>query len=250
MTGRIGFGFDIDWAPDWSVALCVDACRQMNVAATFFATHASDLTEELVTDPLVDVGVHPNFLPESSHGGNAAAVMDHCMAFVPTARVMRTHGLYQSTNLFHLICDAYPQIVADCSLYLPYARNLEPVVQYYGRENRQFVRLPTFFSDDVAWRWPSWRYSTELLDEPGLKVFCFHPIHVALNSLDPEPYENLKASLDTPLYRTTRAQVERHSTAGPGSREYLERLLHAVDPESVARLLDIARDDLVRPKTG
>ena len=143
-------------------------------------------------------------------------VMEHCMALVPTARVMRTHGLYQSTNMFHFICDTYPQIVADCSLFLPYSRNLEPALHYFGRQNRKLVRLPTFFSDDVAWRWPRWRYSMALLDEPGLKIFCFHPIHVALNSSDPWPYENLKASLDTPLYSTARSRVDRYCTGGSG----------------------------------
>ena len=250
MTDRIGFGFDIDWAPDWSVALSVEICRQRNVPVTFFATHASDLLQDFASDPLFDVGIHPNFLSGSSHGGNTEAVMDHCMSLVPEASVMRTHGLYQTSNLFNFICDVYPQIVVDCSLFLPYSRNLEPTFQYFGRYNRKLTRLPTFFSDDVAWRWPDWRYSTALLVEPGLKIFCFHPIHVALNSSDSWPYENLKASLDTPLYSATRAQVNRHTTGGIGVREFLERLLDSVNPEMVTRLVEIASDDHQRAKAG
>ena len=166
--------------------------------------------------------------------------LDHCLTLVPAATMMRTHGLYQTSNLFHLICDHYPQIMVDCSLLLPFARHLEPTYLYSGRSNRRLIRVPTFFQDNVAWRWPGWRGSLELLNGPGLKVFSFHPIHVALNSANEQAYEDLKASLDAPLYNASREQVDRHAVGGPGTREFLERLTDALDRGTVAGLLDIA----------
>ena len=47
--------------------------------------------------------MHPNFLPGSTQGDTARAVLDHCLAIVPEASTMRTHGLFQSSALLALL---------------------------------------------------------------------------------------------------------------------------------------------------
>ena len=97
--------FDVDWAADWMIDRCVGICRRAGVQATFFATHPSDILSDLARDPLFEIGIHPNFLPNSTHGTDPARVLGTCLDLVPDARAMRSHGLYQWASLFHMIGD-------------------------------------------------------------------------------------------------------------------------------------------------
>lgn len=141
--------FDIDWAPDWAIGLCHELCRSAGVPATFYATHQCDALDALLADPMIEVGVHPNFLAGSSHGEDTLSVLDHCRKLVPDAASMRTHGLHQSTLMFSAVMDHCPSIIADASLFLPGHPYLQPTLLHLGR-SRPLVRLPYWWEDDIA----------------------------------------------------------------------------------------------------
>ena len=204
-----------------------------------------DVLLDIDSDPLFDLGIHPNFFAGSSHGETLEDVLDHCLHVVPGAAIMRTHGLYQSSMLFELVCNRYRQIEFDCSLFLPFACDLQPTHLYLGQRNRKLVRLPTYFEDDFVWRWPQWKWSLRLLLPRGLKIFAFHPIHVALNSPDSGPYRHLKGSINNPLYNVLKSQVERHASPGPGTRDFLEKLVDKLRPAETKRLVNIPTDNSV-----
>jgi hypothetical protein len=42
--------FDIDWAPDFMIAECMDICARAGVPASFYATHPSPLLAEIEQD--------------------------------------------------------------------------------------------------------------------------------------------------------------------------------------------------------
>lgn len=222
----VALTFDIDWAPDWCISLCARMCEDAGAPATFFVTHASPAVGNLLRNPLFEVGIHPNFLAGSSHGTTMRAVLDHCLTLAPSASAMRTHGLFQSSELFALICDHYPAIETDVSLLLPFLTNLAPTDLYMGVSGRRLTRLPYSWEDDVAATWPGWRWEAEPVTAPGLAIFGFHPIHVALNSRTLGPYGNLKRKLGPmPLQGATEAAVEQFVESGEGTRRFLERLL-------------------------
>ena len=226
----VSLTFDIDWAPDWCVALCARMCAETGAPATFFATHASPALDNLLRDPLFEVGIHPNFLAGSSHGVTPREVLDHCLALVPDASAMRTHGLFQSSELFALICDHYPPIETDVSLLLPFHRNLAPTELYMGASRRRLTRLPYCWEDDVAASWPGWRWDSEPTTSPGMTIFAFHPIHVALNTRVLAPYADLKRRLGSkPLQSASEAEVAPYVEPGHGTMRYLKRILSSVD---------------------
>jgi hypothetical protein len=238
----VALTFDVDWAPDWCIELCAELCAHAKVPATFFITHASPALGALRQQPLVELGLHPNFLPGSSHGETPGAVLDHCLALVPEASAMRMHGLFQSSALMALVADRYPAIETDVSLLLPFHRNLEPTDLYMGASRRRLTRLPYCWEDDVAATWPGWRWETDPIISPGLAIFAFHPIHVALNMTTLARYDALKRALAVkPLAEASRTDVAPFADQGPGARDFLVRLLALTDRRRFRRISEITR---------
>lgn len=233
--------FDLDWAPDWAIALCADICAAAGVPATWFVTHDCDVLADLRRAPeRAELGVHPNLLPNSDHGESPCEVLGHCLAIVPEAKSMRTHGLVQSSALFSVVADETP-IETDVSLLLPFHPNLEPTSLFLGREGRRIVRLPYFWEDDVAASWPGWDWRDGSCESGGLQIYDFHPIHVALNTDTMDRYAAVKAHLDgRPLTSLSEAECARFRNPGHGARTYLERLVAEYPAGSFARVSDLA----------
>ena len=189
---------------------------ERDVRATWFVTHASPAVERLRARPdLFELGIHPNFAPGSSHGDTPEAVLEHCMAVVPEARAMRTHGLVQSTALLALARRRTP-VRLDASLFLPGAREL--AVIDYPLAPGPIVRVPYLWEDDAEMlapdsAWDAWGVAT---GTQGPAVFDFHPIHVILNSANTRASEALKRR---GLAHATPAEVEalRHDGLGAGT---------------------------------
>ncbi|HEY8077284.1 MAG TPA: hypothetical protein VIF62_24325 [Labilithrix sp.] len=207
---------DTDWAPDAAIAQCAKILVDANVRATWFVTHESPAIAALREHPaLFEIGIHPNFLRGSSHGATEEDVLATCMRMVPDAVSMRTHALVQSTPLFDVVLRHTP-IRCDASLLLPYASHVEPLeLQWKGKS---ILRVPYVWEDDIEMMRdePSWSV-TRALGGGGLRVFDFHPIHVALNSCDFSRYEELKAAVK-PVSRATAEDVARFENPTAGSR--------------------------------
>ena len=224
--------------------LCLRLVKDAGAAATFFVTHRSPVLEELRADPAaIELGIHPNFLESSSHGVGSREILDHCLDIVPEATSMRTHGLVQSSALFVSISDDYPQISTDVSLFLPFHANLQPTSLFLGRSKRRLVRLPYRWADDICADWPGWDWDSEPENAPGLNIFAFHPIHIALNTDSMGRYEELKSlARGTKLGDLPMTAVEPLVNRGAGARTFLERLLGQAGDGGFARLSDISAE--------
>lgn len=233
MQARIAITFDVDWAPDWALAQCIDMCAAAGVAPTVFATHSSQLLHELSREKdTLELGIHPNFQENSSHGGTVREVLSFCRDLVPDARSMRTHGLFQSTNLLETAVAEF-DIQNDASVFLPFQCGLHETDVYYGVEQHRMTRVPYFWEDDVAVNWPGWDGEAFLnaldLDQDGLLVFDFHPIHVALNTERMAQYDALKAaSGNTPMSDLSSEDLSDFVHPGYGVATFLRELLQAV----------------------
>jgi hypothetical protein len=220
--GRTAITLDVDWAPDEVVDDVAARLIKSEVCATWFVTHASPAIERLRQRPdLFELGIHPNFGPESTHGDTPEAVLDHCMALVPEARSMRTHGLVQSSALLALVRGHTP-VRTDASLFLPHAGAVETVA--YPLATGVLRRVPYVWEDDAEMyrtepSWDAWELAKRV---HGLAVFNFHPIHVALNSADMRAYESLK---ERGLANVSRDAVVALSGSGDGARTAFESLL-------------------------
>lgn len=183
---------DIDWVPDWMIASLANALCAAGVRATWFVTHQSPVLADLGSEPNFELGWHPNFLPNSTHGETPAAVFEHMRGIVPEAKSMRTHSLCQSEQ--HLLMALRDFGVRnDCSLHLPQTKPIEAHALRLKAGGPVLRRLPHFFQDNMhMFSGRSWQLEDPWFQRPGLAVYCFHPVHVVMNANSMAPYETLK----------------------------------------------------------
>jgi hypothetical protein len=183
--------FDVDWAADYMVEPIAGALIDRGVRSTWMVTHASPAIDRLRERPdLFELGIHPNFLPGSSHGDTVAEVLATCMRLVPEATTMRSHALVQSSPILEEVLARTP-IRCDSSILLPEAPGIEPVG--FPSADGPLVRVPYFWEDDVEMmrHAPRWTFDDDAPAE-ALRVYDFHPALVYLNAADVSPYEELK----------------------------------------------------------
>ena len=214
---------DIDWAPDFMIEEIATLLRRHEVRATWFVTHASPAIDALARTPeLFELGLHPNFLPGSTHGTTHDEVWRHITGIVPDARALRTHGLYQSSPLLAAAAARWG-VEVDVSLFLPRAAHLQP--HRLRRGPATLVRLPYFWEDDdeMFEPAPAWTLRDPRLCVDGLRIFDFHPVHLALNTTDYDHYVRLKT--ERALHAWAPDFVASHRTAGPGPRTLFLEIL-------------------------
>lgn len=224
---------DVDWAPDWACDALATALVDAGVASTWFMTHRSPVLEDLRSESSIELGIHPNFLPGSSHGSTPLEVFETCLDFVPEAHVMRGHCLMQSTPIFQTAIDATP-IRLDSSIYLKDLRQVavSPLHLRGGVMNR----VPFVWEDDVEFQNPTPEWdAVELVAardaDDEITIVNLHPIHVALNSADPGPYGLLRA-LQPDTRAATAAQVDEvRERRLPGAADFVRSIATlAADP--------------------
>ena len=214
--------FDIDWAPDFAIEFCLDVLRAASVKATFFATHKTEMNQEIERQGHI-LGIHPNFLENSSHGSSVPEVITHCLNFAPNAWSVRTHALVQSSPLLYNIFSQFPQLTMDASLFLhrsPYAHKL-----YWESEGLSFSRVLYNWEDDAEFHMQRFGAPNKLFFG-DLTILDFHPIHVFLNSSDGNEYQSLKKSLcGAPLQHVEKKETEKFVNLGRGVLTHLTDIL-------------------------
>lgn len=233
--------FDIDWAPSWAVEECAALCVAAGVPATFFVTHEFECLPDLRSLDSIELGIHPNFLAGSSHGTDTKSVLATCMAMVPEARSMRTHGLHQSTAIFSSVLKDTP-VEVDVSLFLPGHSHLSATDLFLDGVARALRRLPYFWEDDLAAATPKndWAPSTNCA-QSGLRIYDFHPIHIVLNTTDLSQYRSLKVHMGgRPLSDASRTDIEIFKNSERrGARDFFLTLLKT--EAHFFKIIDIAR---------
>lgn len=215
---------DIDWAPDWMVADAAELLARARAPATWFATHPSPVLADLLSEPLFEVGLHPNFLPGSSHGAEPAHVMAYMLEAVPGARSVRTHSLFQSERHSQMMVEQFG-VRTDCSQLLLDASHVAPHRLRFSAHGPWLTRVPHTFQDNMfMFTGRPWSVEDPAFLTPGLKVFDFHPVHLALNSARFDSYDSLKAT-GKPLSALTRQDVAPFRFKGPGAASLFEALL-------------------------
>ena len=222
MNKRYALTFDIDWAPDFAILYCLNLLDDARCKATFFATHSTSLNQEIVNRGH-DLGIHPNFLPNSSQGASVQAIISECLSYAPNAWCIRTHALVQSSPLLHEIFSKFPQLKLDVSLFMHRSTFSHKVKWEF--DSVTFDRLLYNWEDDAQFASYNEANFPELFFGE-LTVFDFHPIHVFLNSTDGSEYRNLKLEQpNLPLSSLTKQIVEKHVNPNLGTQSYLKEVL-------------------------
>jgi hypothetical protein len=178
------FSIDVDWVDDITLEWTMDLFKTSNLPLTIFATHKTEILSKFNFD--YEIGIHPNFLNiiQDDH----AAVIKDLMKMFPSAKGVRSHGLYEYSNLLELYKKNGLEWDSSQLLYL--CKNISPYLH-----PSELVRLPIFWEDDdyipLA---KNWNLSELHLEQEGIKCFDFHPVHLRLNTCDPRQYAMLKGN--------------------------------------------------------
>jgi hypothetical protein len=217
---------DVDWASDAIIDSVASLLVERRVKATWFITHQSPAVNRLrAHGDLFELGIHPNMLPGSTHGATEDASLAHVLAIVPGARTMRTHGLYQTSNFLVKAASQFG-VQVDVSLFLPRAPHLQPHRLTWGPAS--LWRIPYFWEDDSEMfeAHPIWSLEDERLAVAGLRVFDFHPVHVALNTERFDRYDKLRKTRPLPSWDLT--FIDAHAHHGDGPRRLFIELADAL----------------------
>ncbi len=209
------FTSDIDWADEEAIAACFSVFDEFEVPLTPFVTHKSPYIEKRFTGWMQRVGVHPNFLEGSTHGSTTAEVCRHMQSLNPAAKFYRSHHFYSTSN----VADQFKAMgyEYDSNLSLYPQPDIRPLLHSSG-----LMRYPVFFGDGMWFNQFPDRDVSELiplLATPGLKIFNFHPIHVALNTPNSAHYK---------AYRESGRPWQDKVADGGGTRTNLIQLLRAI----------------------
>lgn len=203
---------DVDWASDYCISELLQFARSLEIPPTIFATHSTT-----VLNSGVEIGIHPNFLPGSSHGADRNSVINYMLAAFPQAKVYRSHHFVDSSDISHAMFQR--GLVYDSNLCLHLESGLVPLRMGSGP-----IRFPVFWEDDVHWSTnPSdWRVENylERFTSEGLKILNIHPFFFAANIPNQEYYEKVKQHIKTLSPETVRDV--RYD--GPGVRTFIEEL--------------------------
>jgi len=215
---------DVDWASDDVIDDVAAILVEKRVRATWNVTHASRAVERLAARPdLFELGLHPNFSEGSTQGGAPDAVLRSLRTIAPDAVTLRTHKLIQSTPLLALAAERFG-VRYDLSLLLYRTANIAPHALWF-ESGARLIRLPYFWEDDSEMHVPGPCFDLEDagFHPPGLKIFNFHPVHVALNASSMTPYHALTKRV--PVTKATRNDVRPFIEEGQGAGSLFRALV-------------------------
>jgi hypothetical protein len=188
----ISIAIDVDWAPEIVIEDTINLFLDNKIKSTWFITHNSKSIQYLQqNEDMFETGIHPNLLANSTQGRSMKEIFDNLLSICPNARYVRTHAYYQSTYYFSYLSQE-TRIEIDASLIMPRRKNIEPFNFWIG--GRDILRFPVYWEDDLEIQNPLTENNLNSLglNEEGLKIFVFHPIHIFLNSATFSQYRLLK----------------------------------------------------------
>lgn len=189
--GKIFLTFDIDWAHDDVFEFTIDMVERTGVSATWFITHDTPLLDRLRSNPLFELGIHPNFNDllrgDSRLGSSIEAVLDFFMEIVPEAKTVRSHSMTQNSRILDLFAER--GLTHDCNHFIPWQSGIQLKPWFLWNS---MIRCPYFWEDDLAIAYGNHKVSTTL-EDAGLKVYDFHPIHIFLNTENLERYNRTRS---------------------------------------------------------
>ncbi len=234
---------DADWASEYCIEDFLAFTRSHGITPTVFATHQSAALERAAVASLAERGMHPNFLPHSTHGADRLAVIEHMFQLFPDAECFRAHCFADDTHITREFRRRGIRYDSNLCLYLQ--PGLIPLRHASG-----LTRFPVFWEDDVHWRlsggdWTLRKHLRSFLT-PGLKILNVHPFFFAANIPSGSYYQGIKRWIPT----VDEASIRQVRFAGRGSRDFVVELIEALEREglrfwTLAELYEVSCD--VRP---
>jgi hypothetical protein len=202
-ASTVCLSLDLDWAPDHVLEDTRALLAEAGLPATIFATHHTPGVVALSNLAGVEMGVHPNFLGAPDEN----VALSRLLSDFPGAVGVRDHLLFYHSRLLPLFAHKGMRYFSNDLMFLH--PGLGPYYDWSG-----LVRLPIYWEDDVHCLYYDNRFDldTMKLDQPGMKILNFHPVHLFLNTRDEADYQAAKPDLQDPV------AARAHRQDGPGIR--------------------------------
>lgn len=224
--------FDVDWAPDFILEDIAEMLNEYDIKTTWFFTHKSNIIKKFRKNKNFELGIHPNFLANSTQGKNPHDILTNLKKIIPNAESIRTHSLFQAST----ILSTYKNfgLKQDVSIFLYKSKNIEPhLIPAF-----ELYRIPYYWEDDceMCEKKPNWKFSPAN-NESGLRIYNFHPIHVALNSKNLDNYQKLKNKIG--LHNLDENNIKQFVNIGKGTRTMLFQLITYLKTQDSLLIKDI-----------
>lgn len=231
------FTSDIDWASEAVTEKCLsDLCGQ-DLKLTVFVTHESPIIDQLTQKGLIQRGLHPNFLPGSSHGEGFRTVVDNCLKYAPEAQGFRSHRCFEVTDITHLLHDQYGFKYVSNMVTIMQPR-IAPILHESG-----LVHYPIFFEDGTQlFNNLGFNLSDYLprFLSPGIKIISIHPMNYVINPPELKYMRNIKDSLSRTEYtQMTLGEAEKYQYVGIGIRELVKDIILLAKKYKIMFLSDL-----------
>ena len=221
------FTSDIEWSPEWAIKELFEIFDKKGIPLTPFITHESEMISEYYKDEKAShVGLHPNFLANSSHGNGVKEVVDYVCGLWSQSNFFRSHTFfdhYQVTEQF-----VNKGFLFDSNLCLFMHPLSSPLAHQSG-----LIRFPVYWEDDIHWNreLPFEMKKLQFCDalkKPGLKVFNVHPLNVALNISTKQGYQDRKFIFNESQRPD---DIDAYRYEGAGVKTFLQEVLEYVVQE-------------------
>lgn len=235
---------DIDWASDYCIHTLATFAHERGITPTLFVTHDSPALHALRAERFIECGIHPNFLPGSTHGAEPAAVIAHLLSIVPEPVATRCHHYLDGSEIAHSLVANGLRLDSNSCLFLQEA--IRPQFHCSG-----LIRLPCFWEDDVHWeRGFSWCFAQlrKASLTPGLKLLNIHPFMFTLNIPDAAFYARHKHHITT----LDAVDASRLCHPGLGPATFLAEMMDTIHKEgfhftTLSALVDELNIEWVEP---
>lgn len=225
--------FDCDWAPNFIIEYVTKILIRKKIKSTWFITNDLPIIRQMSKNPLFELGLHPNFSPNSTQGEDPDSILKNLKKIVPEAKSIRTHALIQSSYLLY----KFPEygIENDLSLLLPKTANISP--HYLKFLN--LYRFPYFWEDDLEMlEGPNWMTIENSFNLKGLKIFNFHPIHICLNSKNMNNYDLIKQKIGMSSLNTENIKLYVNKT-NLGTGFFFEKITSYLSDKETFKIQDL-----------
>jgi hypothetical protein len=231
------FTSDVDWASESVLELFLSDFCKHGLPLTVFVTHESPVINKYKEKGYIERGIHPNFLPNSSHGKGYREVIKECLKFAPEAKGIRSHRLYDVTDITHLLHDEFGfNYISNLGTILQ--TDIRPILHESG-----LVHFPIFFEDGIhLWNKLSLKLSDHLgkFRSPGIKIISVHPMNYVINTPEIPYMRKIKDSLTREEYnRLSFDEIQKQSFKGTGIRCLASEIISFAKDHNVMKLSEL-----------
>ena len=211
---------DLDWAPEVAIEETLDFLKGKNIFPTIFTTHKSAIVEANFNE--LEVGLHPYFGKDSSHGDSISEIVKHVMDLPHNLPAFRCHRF--------AVCNESKQAMLNAGMRLSSntCTDLEIVTPFKDRFG--LIEAPIFLEDGgYLWREHPLEITARLRDAiigPGIKIILIHPMHFAINTPYFKYMYDIKQSVSRQEWNSmSKSTIDKIRWRGPGIRDFLIELL-------------------------